>query len=100
MSLNNNLDATEPRLLPELCVADNIMAVNNFIEKEEKKKRQKTILDENEVKTKEKEEGKEEKKYLRLPVLARQTNAPPGWEPCQEELMADANFKYFKQERE
>ncbi len=33
----SNIDATEPRLLPELCVADNIMAVSNFLQKEKDK---------------------------------------------------------------
>ena len=36
----SNLDATEPRLLPELCVADNIMAVSNFLQKEKEKKQE------------------------------------------------------------
>ncbi len=96
MSLSN-LDATEPRLLPELCVADNIMAVNDFIEKEKKKQEKVNTTKEKE---KEKKQEKEEKKYLRVPVLVRQTNAPPGWEPCEEELMADTIFKYFKREKE
>jgi hypothetical protein len=77
------------------------MAVNDFIEKEKKKQEEKKIVDENKVREKkeEKEEKEEKKYYLRVPVLVRQTNAPPGWEPCEEELMADTIFKYFKREK-
>ena len=50
MSLTLNIDATEPRLLPELCVADNVMAVSNFLEKEKEEKEEKE-------KEKEKENG-------------------------------------------
>jgi ABC-type lipopolysaccharide export system ATPase subunit len=39
----SNLNATEPRLLPELCVADNIMAVSNFLQKEKEKKQEQVI---------------------------------------------------------
>jgi hypothetical protein len=60
----SNLDATEPRLLPELCVADNIMAVTNFLLKEEKRRLQEETKRQQEETKRQQEEKQQEKKVV------------------------------------